>query len=147
MSFKKIVITGFEETSITKEFWERIDVISEQKIFLAKDSPNVKQHLENADCLLVKFNPVSEDWINAATNLRYIGVLATGYGKVAINCAREKGVVVTNVPGYSTESVAELVFGVILEHIRELSRARKQANEGNFDESGFSATEIKNKNF
>lgn len=147
MIFKKVLIIGFEENEIAQGFWKRIDAVSEQKIFLPKDSPEIKQHLKNADCLLVKFNPVSEDWINAAPNLRYIGVLATGYGKIAIDKAKEKGVIVTNVPGYSTESVAELVFGVILEHVRKLSRAKKQAEEGKYDEFGFSATEIMNKNF
>lgn len=147
MGFKKILITGFEESEIAQEFWKRIDAVSGQKIFLPKESPEIKQHLTNTDCLLVKFNPVSKDWIDAAPNLKYIGVLATGYGKVATDHAKEKGVVVTSVPGYSTESVAELVFGMILEHIRELSRAKKQANEGNYDESGFSATEIRDKRF
>lgn len=147
MPFKKILITGFEESEITQDFWKRIDTVSEQKIFLPKDSTEITQHLKNTDCLLVKFNPVPEDWIKAAPNLKYIGVLATGYGKVATDLAKEREIIVTNVPGYSTESVAELVFGVILEHIRELSRAKKQAKEGNYDESGFSATEIMNKNF
>lgn len=147
MPFKKILITGFEESEIAQEFWKRIDAVSGQKIFLSKESPKIKQYLANTDCLLVKFNPVSEDWINAAPNLKYIGVLATGYGKVATDLAKEKGVVVTSVPGYSTESVAELVFGLILENIRELNRAKKQANEGNYDESGFTATEIKDKIF
>lgn len=147
MSFKKILIIGFEESEIAPKFWKRIDAVSDQKIFLSKDSSEIKQHLIETDCLLVKFNPVPENWIDAAPSLKYIGVFATGYGKVATDYAKEKCVVVTSVPGYSTESVAELVFGFILEHIRELSRAKKQASEGNYNESGFSATEIKNKIF
>ncbi|HLD57809.1 MAG TPA: NAD(P)-dependent oxidoreductase [archaeon] len=147
MAFKKILVTGFEESELSPEFWKRIDSVSEQKIFLPKDSPEIKQHLANADCLLVKFNPVTEDWIKAAPNLKYIGVLATGYGKVALEVAKNRCVVVTNVPGYSTESVAEFVFAVILKNIRHLGRAKRQAKEGNYSESGFSATEIKDKVF
>ena len=147
MAFKKILITGFEESEIAPEFWKRVDIVSEQKMFLPKDSPEIKQHLADTECLLVKFNPVPEDWIDAAPNLKYIGILATGFGKVAINHAKKRSIVVTNIPGYSTESVAEFIFGVILENMRELSRARKQAQERNYSESGFSATEIKGKLF
>ena len=147
MVFKKVLVVGFEESELSPEIWKRIDSISEQKVFLPKDSPEIKQHLGDADCLLVKFNPVPEDWIKAAPNLKYIGVLATGYGKIALDIAKSKGVVVTNVPGYSTESVAEFVFAVILKNIRHLGRAKRQAKEGNYSESGFSATEIKGKVF
>ncbi len=147
MAFNKVLIIGFEESELAPEFWKRIDSVSEQKVFLPKDSHEIKNHLKEADCLLVKFNPVTQDWIESAPNLKYIGVLATGYGKVPIDYAKERAITVTNVPGYSTESVAELVFGLILEHIRELNRARKQADSGNYDESGFSATEIKGKVF
>ncbi len=47
--------------------------------------------------------------------LRYIGVLATGYNVVDVGAARERGVVVTNVPTYGTDSVAQLTIGLLLE--------------------------------
>ena len=125
MAFQKILIIGFKESEIAQEFWQRIDASSKQKVFVSKDSTEIKHHLAETDCLLVKFNPVSQEWIDSAPKLKYIGVLATGYGKVETNYAKEKAIVVTNVPGYSTESVAELVFGIILEHTRELSRAKE----------------------
>lgn len=73
--------------------------------------------------------------------------MATAFGKIDVSYAKKKGIVVTNVPGYSTESVAELVFAVLLENLRDLARAKEQASKGNYSEAGFKATEIKDKVF
>lgn len=53
--------------------------------------------------------------LDALPNLRYIGVLATGYNVIDCDYARKKGVIVTNIPAYSTESVVQSVFGLIIE--------------------------------
>jgi len=147
MKFQKILITGFEGSELLPEFWKRIDAICEQRLWLPKESSKIKTKLKDIDCLLVKFNPVPKDWIEASPNLKYIGVLATGYGKVDVGYADSKGIAVCNVPGYATEAVAEFVFAVILDHIREIERGKKQTREGNYSEAGFSAIEIKTKIF
>ena len=60
---------------------------------------------------------------------------------------KNKKIVVCNIPGYATESVAEWVFGLILEHLRNLEGAIQVARRGDFTGDGFSATEILNKKF
>jgi glycerate dehydrogenase len=62
--------------------------------------------------------------------LRYIGVLATGYNVVDVAAARERGVVVTNVPAYSTPSVAQQVFALLLELTRGTGRHAALVREG-----------------
>lgn len=145
--FKKIISFGFNESELSINYWKHIDLLTEKIIWLPDGDSTIIKHLRDADCLLVKFNSVSKEWIDLAPNLRYIGVFATGYGKIDYRYAKKKNIAVTNVPGYATESVAEFVFAVILEHIRELARAREQVKQGNYDESTFSAIELKNKNF
>ena len=68
--------------------------------------------------------------INFAPDLKYVSPLATAYGKIDAEYAKKKGIIVANVPGYATESVAELVFALILENIREIVKAIKVGNKG-----------------
>ncbi len=148
MKFNKILLVGVDETKLDPEFWKRIDNLTSKKVYVPKDSPEIRQQLEDTDCLLVNFGiTVDKQDMEAAPNLKYIGALATAYGKIDVEGAKNRGIVVSNLPGYSTESVAEFTIAAILEHCRELEKGKKQAREGNYSEAGFSAVELKNKNF
>ncbi len=61
-----------------------------------------------------------EETLNALPNLKYVGITATGYNNVDLKVAKEKGIVVTNVPGYSTVDVAQHVFAFILHHANKI---------------------------
>ncbi len=99
----------------------------------------------------MSFFPLQQSWqaINrlSLSELKYIGLLATGTGTVDLNYAKEKGITVCNIPGYATESVAEWVFGLILDHLRQLEKAKQTARTGDFSGDGLTATEIKGKKF
>ncbi len=149
MKFKKILILGIGQDSLTKETWKKIDRLTEKKVLLPADSKEVSKHLPTTDCLLVSLGvTVDKGMIDRASNLKYIGALSTGYGRIDDAYAAKKGIVVCNIPGYSTEAVAEFAFAIILEHIREIERGKKQAREGNYSESTFfEVYEIKSKIF
>ncbi|OGD83275.1 hypothetical protein A2165_03740, partial [Candidatus Curtissbacteria bacterium RBG_13_40_7] len=137
-------VTGFEKSELSSLTFRKFNFLAEKIVF--SSNPSVSDQ-KDADCLLCKFNAVDRQFIDSLPKLKYIGVMSTGYAKVDTNYAKSKGIVVTNVPGYSTESVAEFVVGVILEYIRQLEKGKVGARAGNYSEAGFSATEIKNKTF
>lgn len=85
-----------------------------------------------AESELVLTNKVVLDagTLGALPRLRYIGVLATGSDVVDLEAARERGVVVTNVPAYSTASVAQLVFGLLLELTLHVGGHSRRVREG-----------------
>ncbi len=148
MKFRKILTIGIRESSLDPEYWKRLDAFSEKRVSLPKDSPDVQRNLVDTDCLLVGFGvTVDKAILDAAPRLRYIGMLGTAYGKIDATYAKSKGTTVCNVPGYSTEAVAEFTFAVILEYIRELEKGKRQARESNYSEAGFMASEIKGKTF
>ena len=68
----------------------------------------------DADIILTNKVIISREVMAQLPRLKYIGVLATGYNVVDIGAARERGIIVTNVPAYSTESVAQMVFAHLL---------------------------------
>ena len=68
-----------------------------------------------ATLVLTNKTPLTADTIAALPDLRYIGVLATGYNIVDVAAARARGIVVSNVPAYGTPSVAQAVFALLLE--------------------------------
>lgn len=149
MKFRKIVTVGINESALDGKYWARMDSLAEKRVSLPKDSAEIQNQIADADCLLV--NPfsfkVEKELMDSAPGLRYIGVLSTAYAKVDYEYASKKGITVCNIPGYSTESVAEFVFAVILERLRSLEEGKRKAREGNYSEEGFSATELKGKIF
>ncbi len=147
MKFNKILVTWFSEWELNSPFWDRLKNISNKIVFTDKKDWDIIPLLWDVDCLFVKFNGVTQDMIDAAPWLKYIWVNSTWYGKVDVEYVKSKKIIVTNVPWYSTSSVAELTFGILLEHIRDLSRARANGWSWNYDESSFHATEISWKEF
>lgn len=146
--FHKILTIGIKKFAVDSAYWQRIEALTEKIVNCDKDSPEIKDELVDTDCLLTGFGiVVNKELIDSAPKLKYIGVLATAYGKVDVDYSKDKGISVCNIPGYATESVAEFVFAAILDHIRGIENGKKQAREGNYSEAGFSAIEIKNKIF
>lgn len=75
------------------------------------------------------------DALERLPDLRYIGVLATGYNVVDIQAAARQGIVVTNIPAYSTNSVAEMVFALILELTRHVQAHSDAVHNGEWSQN------------
>ncbi|MBI1973633.1 hypothetical protein HYS54_02365 [Candidatus Micrarchaeota archaeon] len=148
MKFRKILsLVG--QDKLSQENWASVKSLGEKFVSLPKDSSKLTEEVNDADCLLMQFLPkVDAGVIDSAPQLKYIGALATGYGNIDVGHAKRKGIVVSNVPGYATEAVAELVFAVVLERFRELGGALQQVASGDVSESSFFSTrEIAGKKF
>src|SRR3989344_9139790 len=137
MKFKKALIINISKDKLDPIYWKKLDELTEKKVSLPKDSPQIQKELADTDCILTGFQiDVGKKEIDAAPNLKYVSVLATAYGKIDVDYAKKKDIVVTNIPGYSTESVAELVFTVLLEKLRGISEAKNRGSKGNYSEAG-----------
>lgn len=83
-----------------------------------------------AEVVITNKAVLSRAVIEALPSLKYIGVLATGYNVVDIAAATERGIVVTNVPGYSSASVAQAVFALLLELTNHTGRLSDDVGAG-----------------
>jgi glycerate dehydrogenase len=83
-----------------------------------------------AQVVITNKAPLTGEMLAALPGLKYIGVTATGYNIVDIAAARERGIVVTNVPGYSTPAVAQLVFALLLELTNHVGHHAQSVAEG-----------------
>lgn len=70
--------------------------------------------IRNADAVICNKANLGREFMDRCPNLKYIGLFATGYNNIDIEYAKERGIVVANVPGYSTHAVAQLTFSMIL---------------------------------
>ena len=86
--------------------------------------------VRDADIVVTVSHPISRRVIESAPKLKMIAVSFTGYDHIDLQAARERGIVVSNVPGYATESVAELVFGFLIAAYRRLLECDRTVRSG-----------------
>ena len=111
--------------------WEGIRKMGEVEIYERTPEAKILERAKGAEVLLTNKTPLSRKTIEALPELEYIGVLATGYNVVDLEAAAENEVVVTNVPTYGTNTVAQFVMALLLEachHVGEHSRAVKSGD-------------------
>lgn len=94
--------------------WDGLRELGEVTIYDRTAPGDVMKRSAGADVLLTNKTVLGREEIESLPNLKYIGVLATGYNVVDTKAARERGVTVTNIPSYSTASVAQMVFSLLL---------------------------------
>ena len=94
--------------------WSEIESIGDTKIYDRTSPEEIVPRCAEADIVLTNKVAFTREVISALPRLKYIGVQATGYNTIDLEAATEAGIVVTNIPAYSTDSVAQMVFAHIL---------------------------------
>ena len=94
--------------------WSGLEALGELKVYDRTAPEELLERSKDADALITNKTVIVKEDMASLPKLRYIGVLATGYNVVDIDAAKERGIVVTNIPAYSTDSVAQMVFAHLL---------------------------------
>lgn len=114
--------------------WDGLEALGECAIYDRTPSELIVARAGDAELVLTNKILLSRQVIGQLTRLKYIGVLATGYNVVDVEAARERGIAVTNVPGYATSSVAQMVFAHLLHLAHHASSHAQQVREGRWSE-------------
>lgn len=115
--------------------WDEFNTFGDVEIFERTGVNEMVGRLRGAAIALTNKAVINRQMMSALLDLRYIGVTATGYNIVDVQAARERGVVVCNVPEYSTQDVAQAVFALILELTNRTGHHAATVREGRWSRS------------
>ena len=110
--------------------WKELEELGSCSVYDRTPSELTVERAKGAEIVLTNKTVLSGEVIEQLEKLRYIGVLATRYNVVDVESARKRGVVVTNVPAYGTESVAQMVFAHLLNLTQHVGEHSESVREG-----------------
>lgn len=110
--------------------WEGLKSLGECIIYDRTAPEELLEHAADAEAILTNKVVIGAEHMDALPNLKYIGILATGYNVVDIAAAQQRGIIVTNIPAYSTASVAQMVFAHILNITTQVQHHSEEVHKG-----------------
>lgn len=95
--------------------WEGLEEIGELTVYDRTPQEQIVKRIGDAEAVFTNKTPLTKETLAQAPNLKFVGVLATGYNVVDIEAAKNNGIAVANIPTYGTTAVAQFVFALLLE--------------------------------
>ncbi|MCF8454056.1 MAG: D-2-hydroxyacid dehydrogenase [Pedobacter sp.] len=111
--------------------WEEIKKIGDLEVHDRTPESQIVERCQGAEIIFTNKTPLREPILSQLPDLKYIGVLATGYNVVDVDYAKTRGIAVANVPGYGTASVVQMTFALLLElcqHVQNHSDSVRQGD-------------------
>jgi D-3-phosphoglycerate dehydrogenase len=138
----KIVVV--DHVYLEKEHIQKLESMGYLEVFgePPKTSDELKERIKSADIVIVGWTDLTKSVIDSARRLKMISIWATTCHYADLKAAKERGIVVTHVPGYATESVAEHTFALLFAAVRKLTQADKHVRNGGFDWRPFGGVEL-----
>lgn len=138
----KIVVV--DHVYLEKEHIKKLRSVGELEVFgePPKTPDELEERIKSADIVIVGWNDLTKNVIGSAKKLKMISIWATTCHYADLEAAKERGIVVTHVPGYATESVAEHTFALLFAVVRRLPQADKHVRNGGFDWRPFGGVEL-----
>ena len=131
---KIVVLDGY--TAVQNDLsWKEMESLGDVTVYDRTCPEETVGRCSGAEAVLTNKVIMSEDVIKHLPSLKYIGVLATGYNVVDIEAAHKRGIVVTNIPAYSTQSVAQMVFAHILNAAMQVNHYAEENRMGRWARS------------
>lgn len=110
--------------------WDALGSLGELTVYDYTAPAEILPRIGDASIVLTNKTPIDRHIMDACPQLRYIGVLATGFNVIDIAAAREKRIVVANVPSYGTQTVAQFVMAQLLEICHRIGHHNEAVQQG-----------------
>ena len=112
--------------------WSDLEKLGDLTVYDRTPPELIAERAAEAEAVFTNKTVLDETVLSGLPDLKYIGVLATGYNVVDVRYAIKKGIIVTNVPGYSTRSVVQLTFALLLELCSRVQRHSDSVFDGDW---------------
>lgn len=126
---KIVVLDGYTENPGDLS-WAGLETLGDLTVYDYTAPEQIAERVRGAQAVYTNKTPLTRETIGDAKELRFIGVLATGYNVVDVEAARERGIPVCNVPAYGTSAVAQYVFALLLEICHHVAHHAQAVQEG-----------------
>ncbi len=132
---KIVILDGYTENpgDLSWEAFERLGSLTVYDRTPLADEAEIIARAGDADALITNKTPISAAVLEACPNIKYIGVLATGYNVVDVKTAKAKGIPVCNVPVYGTAAVGQFAVALLLEICHHVGRHDRAVHEGRWE--------------
>ncbi|SFC14858.1 D-2-hydroxyacid dehydrogenase [Pragia fontium] len=115
--------------------WHDIEQLGQVTVYERTPEELIVERIGDAEIVLTNKTPLNAQTLAHCPNLKFIGVLATGYNVVDIQAARQRNIIVSNVPSYSTMSVAQLSTALLLELCHHVGEHSSDVRSGGWTKS------------
>lgn len=132
---KIVVLDGYTENPGDLS-WSPLEELGEVTVYdrtAYVESPLIAERIGDAEIVIVNKTPITKATINKCSGIRLIAVMATGYNVVDYGYAREKGILVVNVPAYGTQIVGQYAVGLLLEICSHYGHHAQTVKEGKWE--------------
>ena len=126
---KIVVLDGYTENPGDLS-WAGLEALGDVTVYDHTPFDQTIARIGGAEIILTNKTPITAEVIAACPALKYVGVLATGYNVVDVEAAKARGIVVTNIPTYGTQAVAQFVFALLLEICHHVAHHNQAVQEG-----------------
>ena len=126
----KIILLDAFTADQGEPLWEPLKEFGEVHRYDRTDDESIVERIGDASYVLTNKVPITAETMKRCPQLKYVGILATGYNVIDIEAAREHGIAVANAPGYSTDSVAQLVMAFMLSYFNKVERHNTRVQNG-----------------
>lgn len=115
--------------------WDPIKALGHLTVYDRTSDQEIIRRAANADIILTNKTILTAGTLQSLPKLKYIGILSTGYNVVDIEAAKGKGIVVCNIPTYSTDSVAQMTFAHLLNITNQVGHYAEENRNGRWNSS------------
>ena len=129
---KIVVLDGYTENPGDLS-WGGLEALGELTVYDRTPAELIHERIGDAEIIFTNKTPISAKTLECSSNVKYIGVLATGYNVVDIATANEKGIVVTNIPTYGTDAVGQFAIAMLLEICHHVAHHSDAVHEGRWE--------------